>query len=410
MRDGMLSETERALQAALREDELIALLAALVQSPSCSGEEAPAVERLAAWLDEHGLAPRLEEAAPGRPNLHCQIGSGGGPVLLLTGHSDTVPIGEGWTRDPFGAEIEGGRLYGRGACDMKAGLAGMAVAMTILKDAMNSPGRGSLGAGTVIFAACVDEEVSGIGTCAAIRAGLKADGAVIGEPTDLQPIRACKGNCYFEVEVTGRAAHAGAPHLGANAIYGAMEAIRASRIHNAEIAHHRHNLLGSPSLSVGTIQGGFTVSAVPDKCSFWVDRRLLPQETGAGALAAYSDSLRRHGEAVEGTHRSEWLRMELPPSEVQEDHPMVRALVRAAAASGVSPQPVGGWSAASDGGYLMRDAGIPTVLFGPGSITNQAHRPDEYVPIEEVILAARTYLTLAARALAGETDILPARS
>src|SRR5262249_34913889 len=157
------------------------------------------------------------------------------------------------------------------------------------------------------------------------------------------------------------------------------------RIHNEEIAHHRHNLLGSPSLSVGTIQGGFTISAVPDKCSFWVDRRLLPQESGAGALDAYRESLQRNAEAVEGTRRREWLRMELPPSEVPEDHPMVRALIRAAAASGVPPQTVGGWNAASDGGYLMRDAGIPAVLFGPGSITNQAHRPDEFVPIDEVV-------------------------
>jgi acetylornithine deacetylase len=391
----MLEDAERRLLAALDREALVALLADLVRAPSVSGEERPAVERLAAFLDKQGFAVRLEDAAPGRPNLVCEWGSQEGPTLLLTGHSDTVPIGEGWSRDPFGAAIEDGRLYGRGSCDMKAGLAGMALALATLKTHLRSP------RGRVVFAACVDEEVGGLGTQAAIKAGLSADWAVIGEPTELQPIRACKGNCYFEVEITGKAAHAASPDRGVNAIYGAATAIRAAQLHDQELRRRTHALLGSPTLNVGTIAGGMIASAVPDRCILGVDRRLLPNETGESALADFRAALRHHLQGPEGLgHRAE-LRMELPPSEVEEGHPLVRALAEAAADSGAPGLPVGGWAAASDGGYLMRDARIPTVLFGPGSILNQAHRPDEYVPLEETVIAARTYLLLGLRAVSG---------
>ncbi len=394
----MLSADEQRLQGELDEAQLTRLLADLVRQPSVSGEERPMVERLADFLDSHGLAVQLQEAAPGRPNLLCRWGADDGPTLLLTGHSDTVPVGNGWSRDPFGAEIADGRLYGRGACDMKAGLAGMALTMVALKRSSTRP------RGAVLFAACVDEEVAGIGTQAAIRSGLAADWAVIGEPTELQPIRACKGNCYFEVEISGRAAHAGSPELGANAIYGAMHAVAATRRHGTELAQRRHPLLGTPSVSVGTISGGHGVSIVPDRCSFWVDRRLLPGESGAQALEELRDALRRHMPAAHGLPRTETLRMELPPSEVAADHPLVAALASAARDSGAPQRPVGGWTAASDGGYLMRDARIPTVLFGPGSIVHQAHRADEFVALAETLTAARTYLTLAARVLGGGPD------
>jgi acetylornithine deacetylase/succinyl-diaminopimelate desuccinylase-like protein len=248
----------------------------------------------------------------------------------------------------------------------------------------------------------VDEEESGIGTKAAIKAGLEADWAVIGEPTELQTIRAAKGNCYFEVEVSGRAAHAGSPERGANAIYGASRAIAAVEAHHAELQQRRHPLLGSPSCSVGTIEGGMTVSAVPDSCRFRVDRRLLPDETGESALAEFSHALDRHAVMPAGTTRREFLRMEMPALELREGHSLIGAVKRAAQDCGGPDLPVGGWSAACDGGYLMRDAGIPTVLLGPGSIVHQAHRPDEFVPIDQLVIAARSYAALAARLISGE--------
>jgi acetylornithine deacetylase/succinyl-diaminopimelate desuccinylase family protein len=392
----MLNDVENRVVGELDEQEVIKLTAELIRRPSVTGEEKCVVELLANFLADHGLPVELDEAAPDRPNLTCLWGADDGPTLLLTGHSDTVPIGNGWTRDPFAGEIDDGRLYGRGSCDMKAGLAGMAIAMVALKRRMVWP------RGRVLFAACVDEEESGIGTKAAIKAGLEADWAVIGEPTELQTIRAAKGNCYFEVEVSGRAAHAGSPERGANAIYGASRAIAAVEAHHAELQQRRHPLLGSPSCSVGTIEGGMTVSAVPDSCRFRVDRRLLPDETGESALAEFSHALDRHAVMPAGTTRREFLRMEMPALELREGHSLIGAVKRAAQDCGGPDLPVGGWSAACDGGYLMRDAGIPTVLLGPGSIVHQAHRPDEFVPIDQLVIAARSYAALAARLISGE--------
>jgi acetylornithine deacetylase/succinyl-diaminopimelate desuccinylase family protein len=392
----MLNDVENRVVGELDEQEVIKLTAELIRRPSVTGEEKCVVELLANFLADHGLPVELDEAAPDRPNLTCLWGADDGPTLLLTGHSDTVPIGNGWTRDPFAGEIDDGRLYGRGSCDMKAGLAGMAIAMVALKRRMVWP------RGRVLFAACVDEEESGIGTKAAIKAGLEADWAVIGEPTELQTIRAAKGNCYFEVEVSGRAAHAGSPERGANAIYGASRAIAAVEAHHAELQQRRHPLLGSPSCSVGTIEGGMTVSAVPDSCRFRVDRRLLPDETGESALAEFSHALDRHAVMPTGTTRREFLRMDMPALELREGHSLIGAVKRAAQDCGGPDLPVGGWSAACDGGYLMRDAGIPTVLLGPGSIVHQAHRPDEFVPIDQLVIAARSYAALAARLISGE--------
>ena len=129
----MLNPIENRVVGELDQNEVVRLTAEMIRKPSVSGEEKSVVELLANFLSDHGLPAEMEEAAPGRPNLTCLWGADEGPTLLLTGHSDTVPIGNGWTRDPFGGELDNGKLYGRGSCDMKAGLAGMAIAMVALK-------------------------------------------------------------------------------------------------------------------------------------------------------------------------------------------------------------------------------------------------------------------------------------
>ena len=387
----MLTDTEKAIIGEIEPERLYALTAELVRKPSVSGEERGVADLIANFLGDHGLDPAMVEVEPGRPNVSASWGAEAGPALLLTGHSDTVPIGEGWNRDPFGGEIAEGNLYGRGSCDMKAGLAGMMLALLAVKRRIPRPSR------RVIFAACVDEEEGGKGTQDALRKGLAADCAVIGEPTELQPIGAAKGDAYFEVKVRGRSAHAGSPELGANAIYGAAKAIEVVQRHHAELRQRKHPLLGSPSASVGTVSGGFTVSAVPDSCTFWVDRRLMPGEDGASALAELSRRLHEESAAFPGTQIEERLAMEMPAMQSPLDHPIFAALATAAADVGGPSLPVGGWSAACDGGFLQRGGIAPVVLFGPGSITKQAHRPDEFVPLSELLIAARSYALLAAR-------------
>ncbi|MGH7126011.1 MAG: M20 family metallopeptidase, partial [Stellaceae bacterium] len=311
----MLTDAEKAILGEIEPEPLYALTAELVRRPSVSGEEGSVAEFIAEFLRDHDLDPALAEVEPGRPNVSAAWGAEAGPALLLTGHSDTVPVGEGWSRDPFGAEVADGRLYGRGSCDMKAGLAGMMLALLAVKRRIARP------TGRVIFAACVDEEEGGKGTQDALRKGLAADCAVIGEPTELQPIGAAKGDAYFEVKVRGRSAHAGSPELGANAIYGAAKAIEAVQRHHAELRRRAHPLLGSPSASVGKVSGGFTVSAVPDSCTFWIDRRLMPGEDGASALSELTRSLHQESVAFAGTQIEERLAMEKPALLSPLDHP-----------------------------------------------------------------------------------------
>jgi acetylornithine deacetylase len=393
----MLTDREQAILGEIEPESLYTLTAELVRRPSVSGEERSVAEFIANFLGDHGLEAGTAEVEPGRPNVSTSWGAEAGPALLLTGHSDTVPVGEGWSRDPFGGEIVDGRLYGRGSCDMKAGLAGMLLTMVAVKRRLPRPAR------RVIFAACVDEEEGGKGTQDALRKGLAADWAVIGEPTELQPISAAKGNAYFEVKVHGRSAHAGSPELGANAIYGAAKAIEVVERHHAELRARSHPLLGSPSASVGTVRGGFMVSAVPDSCSFWVDRRLIPGEDGDSALAELSRRL-HEAAAYPGTRIEERLAMEMPAMQSPVDHPIFTALAAAAADAGGPALPPGAWSAACDGGFLQRGGIAPVVLFGPGSITKQAHRPDEFVPLSELLIAARAYALLAARWLSTPAD------
>jgi acetylornithine deacetylase/succinyl-diaminopimelate desuccinylase family protein len=393
----MLTDTEKSILGEIAPEKLYALTAELVRRPSVSGEERPVADLIANFLGDHGFDAEMTEVEPGRPNVSACWGAEG-PALLLTGHSDTVPVGEGWSRDPFGAEIADGRLYGRGSCDMKAGLAGMLLAMAAVKRRLPRPAR------QVIFAACVDEEEGGKGTQDALRKGLAAEWAVIGEPTELQPIGAAKGNAYFEVKVRGRSAHAGSPELGANAIYGAAKAIEAVQRHHAELRTRSHPLLGTPSASVGTVSGGFTVSAVPDSCTFWIDRRLIPGEDGNSALAELSRRLHEDGAAYPGTRIEERLAMEMPAMQSPPDHPIFAALAAAAADAGGPSLPLGAWSAACDGGFLQRGGIAPVVLFGPGSIVRQAHRPDEFVPLSETLTAARTYALLTARWLSAAAD------
>jgi acetylornithine deacetylase/succinyl-diaminopimelate desuccinylase family protein len=372
-------------------EEAIRLTSELIRIESVSGNERAIAGFIASYLGSRGIRADVKEATEGRPNVYARIGREDVPALLFTGHVDTVPIGNGWTCKPLGGEERGGRIFGRGACDMKSGLAAMMVGMA----AANRDVKKTVGA--LAFAAVIDEEVSGLGTKAAIAHGLNARAAIIAEPTELQTICAAKGNCYFRIVLHGRAAHAGSPHLGVNAISAAAAAIRAIERHNEALSSRRHPLLGTPYATVTRISGGAGESSVPDRCEFVVDRRLLPDETGLDALRQLEAEVKRTQIGAEFTAA---LDMELPAMELPASDAFAEEVRGAALRAGAPDRPIAGWSAACDGGHLHR-AGIPTVLFGPGSITQQAHRPDEYVPADEVIVAARTFALLAADALAG---------
>jgi acetylornithine deacetylase/succinyl-diaminopimelate desuccinylase family protein len=388
------SPSERELLSRIDRTELTELVQALVRRPSENppGSEESVASFLAETCGRLRLRTDLEQVAPGRPNVYASLGPEDAPGLLFLVHTDTVPAGEGWTRPPFGGVLADGRVVGRGAADMKAGIAAAVIAMAALQRSGIELTR------PVALAAVVDEEETGAGVRALLeRPRFGALAAIVPEPTELRTVIACRGNCYVEVEITGRSAHAGSPQEGRNAIYGAARVVEAIRRLHGALASRRHPLLGAASWSVGTIQGGTATAMVPDRCRISVDRRLLPGESGDDARAQLDDAVASLALGAEGLGVRTELLMEIPSFELEPGDDLVQGVRRASVDAGAPEQPAGGWVAACDGGYLVRHAGIPSVVLGPGSVVDQAHRPDESVPIAEVEVAARAYALYAAR-------------
>lgn len=391
-----LTTAERAVLGKIDEHQLIELTRSLLRADGQNppGDEATTVAVLAGAAAELGFDVREAPVQPGRNNLQITLAGGTGPGLLLLGHTDVVPVGDGWTRDPFGGAIENGRIYGRGASDMKGGLAASLSAMAAL--------RGAGLSGPVELAALVDEEETGTGIRAYVASvrGPSLLGCITAEPTDLQTIVGARGASYLRFDIHGTACHAGSPDDGANAIYGAAAVVAEIERLHAELAAHSHPLLGPATFSVGQINGGTGGSVVPAECVVVADRRLLPGESTATVL----DDLRVRVEALRLADRGLTvdvsMPMEMPAFETPADSPLARTVGAAVADAGGPTLAPGGWKAACDGGFVARDLGVPVVVLGPGSVTEQAHRPDESVAIEELITAARVYALTALRLLA----------
>ena len=391
-----LTTAERAVLDKIDEDHLVELTRSLVRAEGQNppGEEAATVAVLASAAAELGLAVSEESVQPGRSNLQVVLPGGGGPGLLLLGHTDVVPVGDGWTRDPFGGVIEHGRIYGRGSSDMKGGLAAVLSALAALRGA-------GLG-GPVELAALIDEEETGTGIRAYIGSATTSAflGCITAEPTDLQTIVGARGDSYLRVDIRGTACHAGNPDDGANAIYGAAVVVaEIERLHR-ELAGAPHPLLGPATWSVGQINGGTGGAIVPAECTVVADRRLLPGESTETVL----EDLRLRLEVLRlgdrGLTVEVAMPMEMPAFETSSDSPLARAACTAVTDAGGPDLMPGGWTAACDGGFIARDLGVPVVVLGPGSVTSQAHRADESVAVEELVIAARAYALTALRLLA----------
>ncbi len=396
-----LTAAERELLDRIDRAELTELLRELVRRPSPNppGSEEAVARFLAETCGRLGFRTELDEVADGRPNVYASLGPADAPGLLFLVHTDTVPAGEGWSHPPFGGVVADGRVIGRGAADMKAGIAASMIAMAALRRAGIELRR------SVALAAVIDEEENGAGVRALLaRPGFGAVAAIVPEPTELQTVIGCRGNCYVEVEITGRSAHAGSPEEGRNAIYGAARLVQAVRRLHDGLACRRHPLLGSASWSVGLIQGGTGTAMVPDRCRVSIDRRLLPGESGEDARAEIDAAVASLDLDGEGLGARTELQMEIPSFELEPTHDLVQGALRASLDAGAPERPLAGWTAACDGGYLMRYAGIPSVVLGPGSVIEQAHRPDESVDIAEVEIAARAYALSAARLLGHVTS------
>jgi acetylornithine deacetylase/succinyl-diaminopimelate desuccinylase-like protein len=389
-----VSAAEQAVLDRIDESWLVDLTTSLVRAAGQNppGEEAATVTVLGGAAAELGLDVVETAVEAGRNNLRVTLESGRGPGLLLLGHTDVVPVGEGWTTEPFGGAVHKGRIYGRGASDMKGGLAASLAAMAAL--------RGVGLSGPVELAALVDEEETGKGIRAFVSSVERPFlGCVTAEPTDLQTIIGARGATYVRVEIHGKACHAGNPDDGANAIYGAAAVVAEIERMHAELARRPHPLLGPATWSVGQIHGGTGGSIVPAECVVVADRRLLPGETTDALLDELRERLAGLRLDERGLTVDLAMPMEMPAFQTPADSELARTTDAALADAGGPGLPLGGWTAACDGGFVARDLGVPVVVLGPGSATSQAHRADESVAIQELLVAARAYALTTLRLL-----------
>jgi acetylornithine deacetylase/succinyl-diaminopimelate desuccinylase-like protein len=389
-----VSAAEQAVLDRIDESWLVDLTTSLVRAAGQNppGEEATTVTVLGGAAAELGLDVVETAVEAGRNNLRVTLESGRGPGLLLLGHTDVVPVGEGWTTEPFGGAVHKCRIYGRGASDMKGGLAASLAAMAAL--------RGVGLSGPVELAALVDEEETGKGIRAFVSSVERPFlGCVTAEPTDLQTIIGARGATYVRVEIHGKACHAGNPDDGANAIYGAAAVVAEIERMHAELARRPHPLLGPATWSVGQIHGGTGGSIVPAECVVVADRRLLPGETTDALLDELRERLAGLRLDERGLTVDLAMPMEMPAFQTPADSELARTTDAALADAGGPGLPLGGWTAACDGGFVARDLGVPVVVLGPGSATSQAHRADESVAIQELLVAARAYALTTLRLL-----------
>ncbi len=370
--------------------ELVCLLSRLVAIDSVNPSlvpggagEAEAAAFVAAWGRDAGLDVDLV-GAPARPSVVLRArGSGGGRSLLLCGHLDTVGV-EGMA-EPHVPRVDGDWLYGRGSYDMKAGLA---AALVAARDALR------LGlAGDVIVAAVADEEDASLGVQDVLRS-LRADAAIVTEPTELEVAVAHKGFVWSEVEVTGRAAHGSRPALGVDAILKSGPLLVGLAELDRALVGRTHPLLGRGSVHAGRIEGGRELSSYPDRCVLAVERRTLPGEAVAEVERELDELLARCRAADPQLVAERRTLLARDALELDPGHEIVLSLRAAAAAVTGSEATVGGASYWADSG-LIAAAGIPTVLYGPSG--EGAHAVEERVSLRSTEVVARTLAEVAAR-------------
>jgi acetylornithine deacetylase len=371
--------------------DLIALLSSLVAADSVNpslvaggaGEHEIAT-LIEAWARDAELETEWLEKTPGRPSVLVRArGTGGGRTLLLCGHIDTVNV-EGMT-DAHRPRIEGDRLYGRGAYDMKAGVAAALIAA-------REASRVGL-AGDVVLAAVADEEHASLGVQEAL-SRVSADAAVVTEPTELELAVAHKGFVWSEIEVAGRSAHGSRPHLGVDAILKMGAVLKGLEQLDRSLAKRTHPLLGRASVHASLIEGGVELSSYPAHCKLGLERRTLPGETREqieAELAGLLEGCREAEPEFEASHRILLVR---EPFEIDQQQELVALLTQAIAEVLSEPATIGGVSYWADAAFIAA-AGIPTVLFGPGG--EGAHAIDEWVTLSDTESVARTLLRLATR-------------
>ncbi|HEX8295929.1 MAG TPA: M20 family metallopeptidase [Chthoniobacteraceae bacterium] len=356
-----------------RPENVVELLQSLVRIPSVNPQGDPGTDgvgerRIAEWLaeflEELGAKVELREVLPDRPNVVARWPGDrpGKPRVLFAPHTDTVGV-EGMTIDPFAAELRAGRIWGRGASDTKGPMAAMLWALSEMRDQLPALGH------EIWFAGLMSEETSQHGS-KALAAEEYFDFVIAAEPTELNVVHTHKGAAFLQLATTGLAAHASRPELGKNAIDQMLDVLAIIRTElAADFARQTDPVLGSSTLSIGTIRGGTKTNVIPDRCEVSVDLRFVPGHFHRGIVEEIAARLRQVCPELEVSAQP------APPLFTDPAHPLIRKLGECGA------RPVGApWFC--DACYFAQ-RGMPAVALGPGSIA-QAHTQDEFIQVEDL--------------------------
>lgn len=376
-----------------------------VNDTAAGSGEAAAAEVVLRQMREWGWEPQVVEVAPGRPNILAVVEGGGGPgrTLMFEGHTDVVTEGDrtAWSVDPYGAELREGRIWGRGSADMKAGVAAMLHAVRALQLAGPFPGR-------VLVAALVDEEGMMLGAKHFAKTWREQvdgeiDGVIVGEPEAGEVCAAAKGAVRLKIELTGAMAHGAMPQHARNPIPVAAQVVSAlSDLEQRFIDDHgAHEHLGPTYFTPTVLLAGDLdqINVIPARAVLCVDVRTIPGVDHGRLVADVVAAARAVAEpAGVGSHVE--VVDDRPPVDTPVDHPVVAALAAAHESVTGEPARYGGVPGATDGTILTRDAGLATVVYGPGGKWI-AHQADEYVEVDDVVQAAHVYVEAARLFLTG---------
>jgi succinyl-diaminopimelate desuccinylase len=379
--------------------ELGGSLSALVRTPSVNPgmSELAMVEEIERQLEGTRCELTRVESMPGRPSLAAVLrGSGDGPRLVLNGHTDTVAIDDErrWSVDPFAGEIRDGAVWGRGAVDMKGGLASQIGCARVL-----SRLDGSLGGDLVLHFAS-GEECGEPGTLSLIEEGFVGDWGITTEPTGLDIATAERGTVWLRVRVTGRSTHAATPTAGANPIVAVEHVLAALRRYSDEITARTHPLLGHPICTVTMVEAGAEHNAIPDDCELTIDRRMVPGETNDEVQEEIrrliADAVAGHDGISVAVSR---LHHPFEAAEVPTESPFIATVGRAVTEVTGEQPGIFGTPYGSDVRNLVNDAGMEAITFGAGDLT-LCHCPDERQSLEQ-LRQATTVMTMVALELIG---------
>lgn len=375
------------------EGSLIKLARDLIRIPSVTkgidrGDEKEIADFLAKRMKEIGLKVSLQEATKGRPNVIGVLqGSGGGNTLMLNGHMDTVEA-HGMKIDPFGGEVKRGRIYGRGASDMKGAIAAMITVCETIKE-FDIELKGNL-----VISCCADEEGRGLGGERLAKSGVKADMAIVGEPTELKLGIANKGLTFIDIIAKGKAAHGSSPELGENAILYMNDVINILRNDYSRILNKKkHPVLGRPTFNIGYIEGGYRPNVVPDFCKISIDRRMIPGESYRSVMDEINQVIKKvrakNPKIKIKAKGLNWIKC--LPMEISAKEYVVKSVAKNLKyVTRKEPKIIGVpyWCDASSIVNIMK---VPALIFGPGSL-KQAHSSSEFIEINKLTTFAKTIL------------------